>query len=106
MDNTVRKLEDTAGEMLREAAQRYGAAATEYGNLLTAYARGDSDAADLAKRWFNFSADQLRGLVESGFSWSAEYYKWVLRGVGVTIKPGTGEHGEPQAHRAPPKPKR
>ena len=57
MNDPVQKLENTASELLREAARRSGAAATEYGKLLTAYAQGDADAADLMKSWLNFSAE-------------------------------------------------
>jgi hypothetical protein len=85
MDDAAQKLESAAGEMLREAAQRYGAAATEYGKLLSAYGRGDSDVADLSKAWLNFSAAQAQGAAESAFRWSVEYYKWALGMVGVKL---------------------
>jgi len=105
MNDPVQKLENTASELLREAAQRYGAAATEYGKLLTAYARGETDAADLMKSWFNFSAEEFRSLTESAFHWSVEYYKWALGTAGIKVPVTATSRGAPQ-HAASAKSKR
>ncbi len=99
MNDPVQKLESTASELLREAARRSGAAATEYGKLLTAYARGDTDAADLMKSWFNFSAQEFRSFAESSFHWSVEYYKWALGTAGIKVPTTAASRGE-SSHRA------
>ena len=106
MNDPVQKLENTAGELLREAARRSGAAATEYGKLLTAYALGDTDAADLMKSWFNFSAEEFRSLAESAFHWSVEYYKWALGTAGIKVPATATSQGEPSHHAASAKTKR
>jgi hypothetical protein len=106
MNDPVQKLESTASELLREAARRSGAAATEYGKLLTAYGRGDTDAADLMKSWFNFSAEEARSLAESAFRWSVEYYKWALGTAGIKVPATATSQGEPSHHSASAKSKR
>ena len=83
MSNSFDEIKDSATKILRKAAAHYGSAATEYGQVLEAYSKGNADAVKVAQTGFNLALREAGNLVENGIALGGAYYRWAFSLIGV-----------------------
>jgi len=83
MSTSFDEIKDATGKILRRAAAHYGDAATQYGDVLAAYSKGNADAIEVAKTGFNLALREAGNLVENGVALSGASYRWAFSLIGV-----------------------
>lgn len=83
MSTTQSEIQDSIHQLLRQSAQRYGDAVTQYGAAFIAYGNGDIDATRVAESTLKLVISEARNALETGVSLGAAYAKWTASMVGI-----------------------